>query len=209
MPDYVPETLGVSPKSLNYGEHSSSKIDPSEIMSEFREAEFKEEYLAYVCEDSSELCGVWELLRERSESADEILKALGISLVKRKAVQNFKTRVEIKPVNSVKGRAAVKMVTHFPFQYKKEGEVLLDFHPFDYEDTDTGKWTTQAITVGGRLMQKRTSVKGTMYDIRGTFLRDPKGLAKDGLLQLFQWTYINPSGRKYTCERWFQKQSNV
>jgi len=190
---------------LSVCEVDSPAKEHNDDVSDFADGEFDPSILPLVLESIDSVFGMWELLKERSESADAIMKALGVGMMKRMAINNCSTSVELKPIACVKGRPSVYMTSFLPLNNKKEGDVFVDNVPFDYDDGDAGVWTTSAKIVGGRILQKRTSPKGVMFDIRGTFATDPKGIIKDCPLQLFQWTYIDTKGKKISCERWFKK----
>eukprot|EP00923_Selenidium_pygospionis_P032227 GHVN01056905.1.p1 GENE.GHVN01056905.1~~GHVN01056905.1.p1 ORF type:complete len:259 (+),score=33.26 GHVN01056905.1:51-827(+) len=157
--------------------------------------------------DFSAMVGKWEILLDRSEPTDALMAALGISFLKRALVRKAITSVEIRQLEaSEEGRPFIYLASYLPMNNVKEGPVYVDGAPFSVVDSDTGLWrSTAMIADDGRLLQKRVSPKGVMYDVRATFEHDPEGKVKNSPLHLFKWTFIANSGEKYVAHRWFKK----
>lgn len=146
--------------------------------------------------------GRWEIIVYRSDSLEEILAALGLPPFKRRIMENFQAQTDI----SVVGSDSVFMQNHLPANIVVGTTIPLGGQPFVYQENETGTWTSQASFVNGRIGQIRTSQKGTMYDVRAVFNRDPEGIYSGSEpLMLFRWTFI-PAGtsRVYTCNRWLR-----
>lgn len=75
--------------------------------------------------------GLWEVIPERSDPCDEIMSALGIGALKRTALRNYRTRVEIKIVKDESGNLKIHILTNLPMGFKKEGTVYTDGRSFD------------------------------------------------------------------------------
>lgn len=152
------------------------------------------------------MIGRWESLDERSEPADAILAALGISFIRRSVFRRATTQVEITDIQTTPdGRDFTTVVSFLPANTIKEGQIFIDNRPFASVDKDTGVWKSIATIADGRLLQRRESRRGVMYDVRATFASDPDGLVRGGPLHLFKWTFITRQGRKYVAHRWFYK----
>jgi len=169
---------------------------------DFYEGDLDSSFDAYVIPDIKAMMGNWNLLIDRSESTESIMAALGVSGMKRAVMRNASTGLEISEGSNAK-RASVKMTTRLPMNNVKSGVVHTDGQPFSVTDSDTGAWTAVAVVKNGRLMQKRVSQKGTMYDVRATLSADPQGRTSEAPLHLFKWTFIDKSGRKMVSHRYF------
>lgn len=91
--------------------------------SSFLEGDVQEEWLEFVKPNSIDsLCGTWEVIPTRSDSCDKIMAELGIGVVKRYALKNYKSQVEIELV----AEETIQIITKLPLGVKKQGRIKID-----------------------------------------------------------------------------------
>eukprot|EP01071_Lankesteria_metandrocarpae_P005615 Lankesteria_metandrocarpae@DN4065_c0_g1_i1.p1 len=151
--------------------------------------------------------GDWQTLGARSDSTDGMMSALGVGMLIRSVMNRMNPKTKIERVVRDDSHF-IKIATHFPFGKVKEADIPTNGGSFEQEDTDTGAtWSTRAYFHAGRLLQKRMSDKGTMYDVRCVFDKDPEGKTTESPVMLFKWTFINAKTNKtIVCNRWLAKQ---
>eukprot|EP00918_Siedleckia_nematoides_P079208 GHVU01173476.1.p2 GENE.GHVU01173476.1~~GHVU01173476.1.p2 ORF type:complete len:205 (+),score=41.20 GHVU01173476.1:1614-2228(+) len=163
---------------------------------------------AVIVEDHEALTGYWELIKERSESSDGLMAALGVGKLKRMALNNSTPGLTLGKVMKQEntGKPFVNLVSHLPLGITKSADIFLDGEEFHIEDGDTGGWKTKATFRKGRVLQRRESEKGVMYDVRAVFEKDPEGKVPDSPVLIFKWTFIEAkTNKKFVAHRWFKK----
>lgn len=184
-------------------------MDPKAI-AYYGDGDIPAEWSSYIQSISpKDLEGVWELILERSDCCDALMESLGIGTLKRRVLKNYKTRIEMTALEPGDENSAprVRIVTHLPMGRSKRGDVHTDGGCFEQEDNDTGvTWLNESLFAEGKLLQKRTSGKGVMYDVRCILNGDPEGKCSvDGPIQLFRWTLVTPEGQRIVADRWLKK----
>jgi len=100
-------------------QESAVRQEGNEDISEFEAGEFDPKLLPSVLQSIDKLFGMWDLIKERSDSTDSLMKAIGIGMLKRMAVNNSTTSVELKPITTVNGRRSIFMTSFLPMNNKK------------------------------------------------------------------------------------------
>ncbi|KAF8821371.1 hypothetical protein IE077_004347 [Cardiosporidium cionae] len=121
----------------------------------------------------------------RSESADDLLKAMGYGSMKRRIVNTYEAITEMHLSNIDSTVPMMDFKTYFPLGIVKDVSVKFDCEPSEIYDSDTGKWESLACLVDGRILQRRNGAKGIMYDSRVILEKDPLGEVT-GPIQVFQ-----------------------
>lgn len=167
--------------------------------------DFPAEWMTHMLRDPKALHGSWEIIPSRSESIDALMSALGFGILKRSAVRNYKSRIDV-----CCNKESVSICTHLPMGMKKEGNIPLNVESFDQDDSDTGcVWTNEVLFKDGKLLQKRVSKLGTMYDVRCVFSRDPENKSNEMPIKLFRWTFVDKKGKVYSANRWSRDRKSV
>lgn len=202
----MPDAVVASSETAKHEVVSAVMKHQEDDLTEFADGDIDGEWIEQ-CENDLECYeGMWELIKDRSESCDHVMKALGVGMIKRNVMKNATPGLEIPPIRLSGGRPDLLMISHLPLGNKKEGQIFLDGVPYDLKDSDTGDWQNTAKFVKGRLLQKRVSDKGVMYDVRSVFKKDPESKCQEKPIMLFKWTFLDKKGNVFTSKRWFKKK---
>eukprot|EP01068_Selenidium_serpulae_P013972 Selendium_serpulae@DN6032_c0_g1_i2.p1 len=190
-------------------EDPSPSDEIASLIKEIGEWDLAPKLIEKSVKDLTAMTGVWEVLRGRSECHDSIMAALGIPYFKRCVVKKANTSSVVFPLNNDEDRPFVRMMSLLPMGRKKDGKIFVDGVPFDYEDGDTGSWSTRACVVDGRIVQRRVhKTLGTMFDVRATFETDPEEqLSVPGPYHCFKWGLVDKNGNTHVAHRWFRQTS--
>eukprot|EP01068_Selenidium_serpulae_P007695 Selendium_serpulae@DN4778_c0_g1_i2.p1 len=187
---------------------TAKRIHHIQGVEDYVDGDLEPEYLEKALPHFEPMIGKWDILLSRSEPMDAILTALGVSFIKRSVLKRAQTQVEVDPIKSENDRDFTIVRSFLPMNTIKAGQIFVDNRPFSVVDSDTGVWKSTAMIADGRLLQKRVSRKGVMYDVRATFAADPEGVVSNKPLHLFKWTFITRKGEKFVSHRWFYKMDD-
>ena len=149
--------------------------------------------------------GTWEVDNARSDCVDDLLKALGVGILKRRFLKTSAPRTEITPVTSDIG-PGVLLHTRFKLGVSKEACVALNGGTSKVIDDDTeAEWTCHTGFDQGLLLQLRHSKElgAHMADIRVVYERDPL-FGRQGPVCLFRWI-VCIGGEMFVKNRWMVK----
>lgn len=175
-------------------------------MVQFRDGDIPAQYLSLVVGDVNAFVGTWEQMKDVSVSTETLLSELGIGFIKRKAIGavNLKTEIQVRSIDS-KGNPVLYYKTHYALGVTKETSFPTDGSIVNQPDPDTCDWKTLGVFCNGRLIQKRTGSKGTMYDARCILQKHPTGASKEAPIMCFVWTFIDTKGKKTVAEQYMKK----
>lgn len=176
-------------------------------MNQFKDGDFSGGFLGLnQLIDIKELEGTWEDIKKISQPIDPILNAAGVGFIKRKAtaIATLKTEITVKSTDA-DGNPMLHFKTYYPLGIVKELQVVTDGTTSDIYDPDTCDWKATSVWCDGRLIQKRTGKKGTMYDARVVLKSHPTGATDEKPIMLFLWTIVDAKGNKYQAQCWMKK----
>eukprot|EP00916_Digyalum_oweni_P012915 GHVL01021256.1.p2 GENE.GHVL01021256.1~~GHVL01021256.1.p2 ORF type:complete len:732 (-),score=118.57 GHVL01021256.1:578-2773(-) len=147
------------------------------------------------------LVGKWQIVKEKSDSIAEILMLVGLSFIKRKAMENATPINVITLTKNKEGEWEMVNETQLPMGITKQQILILDGKERPLNDADLGEWAMTASVVMddgvAKLCCTRTSAKGTMKEMR---------CLQDGM-QIMKVTFDTPDGKKLSANRWYKKLS--
>lgn len=149
--------------------------------------------------------GTWELMCSRSDCVDDLLKALGVGVLKRRFLKSSAPQTEITPYHTEVG-PCVLLRTYFKLGFAKDSCVVLGGGSFVIMDDDTScEWVCHTGFDNGVLVQLRTSetLEARMADLRIVFKADPLGEIS-GPVCLFRWI-AEIGGNSFFKNRWMRK----
>ncbi|KAL8427872.1 hypothetical protein Efla_006621 [Eimeria flavescens] len=177
-------------------------LSPQDYATNFAEGDIDERFRTICCRDVAAFRGSWQLLLGgRSDSVEQLLCALGISMLKRKVIASFASVTDVQLVECNQQQQqqqqtgssssiccpTLQLTTHLPLKNTKQGVFCFDGTCCDIQDSDTGKWETRCVWLHGRALQKRWNASGVMWDARCVFAEDPLESNKQrGAVMLFQ-----------------------
>ncbi|PFH36121.1 hypothetical protein BESB_043130 [Besnoitia besnoiti] len=178
----------------------------------FQIGDIPEIWFDAVSREATAFRGSWQILLSRSDSVDELMKALGISMLKRRVMATYSSITDMELIKNDEKYPVIKITTHLPLNNVKQSVVAFDNTWAEQTDSDTGTWRTWSVWINGRAIQRREGPLGTMFDVRVIFPSDPlstdgkpNGQEASGPLMLFKWTFIPTGKQPITAMRWMKK----
>ncbi|PHJ22385.1 transmembrane protein [Cystoisospora suis] len=178
----------------------------------FRLGDIPEVWFDSIAKVATAFRGSWQILLNRSDPVDELMKALGFSMIKRRVMATYSSITDMELIKNDEKSPVIKITTHLPLNNLKQSVVSFDNTWAEQKDSDTGTWRTWSVWMDGRAIQRRESSLGTMFDVRVIFPSDPLSTdsktteqAVSGPLMLFKWTFIPTGKQPITAMRWMKK----
>lgn len=186
------------------------------------------EYWAEISKNIEDFVGKWQVVLNKSDSIETIMKALNYNVLKRKAMCIYPavTEINVTYENECEGKKEKQsnenekndltypifhLTTYLPLGSVKKAVVKYNGKYVIINDNECGDWNTIGCYLDGRSLQRREGERGIMFDCRCVFTnREPGGeIAKsqnDSPTLLFRWTFIpHDTGEPIVVNRWFKK----
>ncbi|CBZ50485.1 conserved hypothetical protein [Neospora caninum Liverpool] len=182
-----------------------------EYTNSFQLGDIAEVWFDSISRQAAAFRGSWQVLLNRSDPVDDLMKALGISMLKRRVMASYSSITDMELIKDDEKSPVMKITTHLPLNNLKQSVVAFDNTWAEQKDSDTGTWRTWSVWINGRAIQRREGPLGTMFDVRAIFPSDPlatetkAGQEVSGPLMLFKWTYIPTGKQPITSMRWMKK----
>ncbi|KFG43256.1 putative transmembrane protein [Toxoplasma gondii FOU] len=183
-----------------------------EYTNSFQLGDIADVWFDSITREATAFRGSWQVLLNRSDPVDELMKALGISMLKRRVMASYSSITDMELIKDDAKSPVIKITTHLPLNNLKQSVVAFDNTWAEQKDSDTGTWRTWSVWINGRAIQRREGPLGTMFDVRAIFPSDPlsteskiESQGVSGPLMLFKWTFIPTGKPPITSMRWMKK----
>lgn len=158
-------------------------ITQEEYVNSFSIGDIPRKYWNHISRNAADLNGRWQLLLDKSDSIDSIMKALGYNALKRQMMAYYPTIVEFhvnfncqnvdcmeeNDKNDKIQYPVISITTHLPLSFVKKGTVQYNCKYSILHDNELGAWNTAGCFIEGRAIQRREGEKGVMLDTRVVF----------------------------------------
>lgn len=145
-----------------------------------------------IAKEATAFRGSWQILLNRSDPVDELMKALGFSMIKRRVMATYSSITDMELIKNDEKSPVIKITTHLPLNNLKQSVVSFD-----------NTWAEQKVN-GGRRWLPMSGLAGSVSPaVR------PGGVAHlhlQGFFFLSRRTPIQAPGARGVCG-WTEERS--